>query len=677
MIAFDRRSVPRRLAVALVMVVGASSAFGQNAPGPETFARPPKTPLEFWEAADYLVRSGQAPLAAPYLRAFLKANPDDAVYLTIRDRYGPGSVLNLDRDPATAPMAAPILQNMQAAIRRNATDPTRLARFVQMLTKGSAERDYAVDRLREAGSFAVPALVQALGDPSVTPESRAAIVTGMGRLDRSAVPGLIGVLGSPDLRLGADAAEALGRIGDVRAVPFLTYPAAWKEASGLRDSARKAIEALTGRPFEFQPQAAVRVLADQAWDYHRHKGAMAAEPTELWLWEGETPPTMRVVPKTAAESILGGRFAREALSLDPSDRSAQVALVSLALEKAAERDGVGVVAERDPSGAFAAAVAAGPEVLSSVLRAAMADGHGTLAAEACLALGKVADRDARGTPERFSPLVEALSDPDRRVQYAAASALVDMNPTRPFPGSSRVVPMLARFVTNRAIRALVIDGNAIRGNTTVQVLQQIGYDTTLAESGPEAFREAVSNADVELILLEPSQLQGAWTANDTMTNLRADARTAGIPIFLYGPLRSQDRIDGLLKRFPRVAFVVSPVEPNLSREQIGRGSRRWAPVRSRPRRGSGSPRARRRCWPRSPPGPTARSPARSRRSSRTSRRRSRPRRRPMRWPRWGTFRASTRNAAWPMSCSMLPVRRPSAWGRPGPWPGASRGSARC
>src|SRR5262245_45878136 len=42
--------------------------------GPDRFARAPRTPLEYWDAADYLVRSGQAKLAAPYVDAFLKAN---------------------------------------------------------------------------------------------------------------------------------------------------------------------------------------------------------------------------------------------------------------------------------------------------------------------------------------------------------------------------------------------------------------------------------------------------------------------------------------------------------------------------------------------------------------------------------------------------------------------------
>ena len=52
------------------------------------------------------------------------------------------------------------------------------------------------------------------------------------------------------------------------------------------------------------------------------------------------------------------------------------------------------------------------------------------------------------------------SSPSRRVQLAAARALVDLDPRCPFPGSSQVVPILSRFVSTQAApRAVVIDGN--------------------------------------------------------------------------------------------------------------------------------------------------------------------------------------------------------------------------
>jgi len=54
---------------------------------------------------------------------------------------------------------------------------------------------------------------------------------------------------------------------------------------------------------------------------------------------------------------------------------AQVAFVSLALEKAVEGVGPAAFPANDPSGAFALALSTGPEVLGQVVRRALADGR--------------------------------------------------------------------------------------------------------------------------------------------------------------------------------------------------------------------------------------------------------------------------------------------------------------
>ncbi len=167
-------------------------------PGPEVFVKPPETPLELWDAVDYLVRTGQVQQAVPYLNALLKKQPDDATLLQIRDRYGAGSILRLDDYPETKAQARVLVDMLAAASRRSATRPERLARYIDALTKSPEEQQYAVERLREAGPYAVPALVEALQREGLDPEARRLIARNMGRLDRAAVPPLIATLDGPD-----------------------------------------------------------------------------------------------------------------------------------------------------------------------------------------------------------------------------------------------------------------------------------------------------------------------------------------------------------------------------------------------------------------------------------------------------------------------------------------------
>jgi len=553
------------------LVPGLITEVRGQVPGPESFHKQPETPMELWEVADYLVRTGQGRQAAPYLDKFMKSNPDDEVLLNIRDRYGVGSVLRLDNYPETRALAAPLASMLAAASHRNATRPERIERFIQTLTKSSEEQQYAVERLRESGPYAIPPLIRRLEEPNLSREDRSLLAYNMGRLDRSAVPALIAALNSQDGRVVSDVARVLGRIGDPRAVPYLTPLAAASPNSVVRDVARQSIAALTGRSFESQPRSPVRVLTDAARQYHLHKVAFPGDSTLIWNWDAnQKVPVPQTVSRSDAEYLLGQRLVRQALKLDPANREAQVVLLSQYLEKSVERVGLKAVTTIDPTRGYAAALAVGPAVLGEILRGAIADRKPELAGVAATALGQITNQDMMSKDGRVHPLVEALSAPGRRAQFAAARALVNMQPRHAFAGSSQVVPILARFVGNQsAPRAVVIDGNTARGGQLVGHLKAIGYDGVLTRTGSEGFQAAAETADVELVIIDAHMISGAWRLIDTVSNLRADARTAGIPIYIVGPLTLQYALDSTLQNYPGVKFLVTPSTPELLKQQLG------------------------------------------------------------------------------------------------------------
>ena len=196
------------------------------------------------------------------------------------------------------------------------------------------------------------------------------------------------------------------------------------------------------------------------------------------------------------------------------------------------------------------------------------------------ALGQVTDRNALGDGTRPGALVEALDATDRRVQFAAARALVGLDPRRPFPGSSRVVPTLARFVAaGAAPRAVVIDGNPDRGGLLVGFLKGLGYDAQIASTGEQGFRMAADSVDVELIAIDPNFVQGPWRLLDTLANLRADPQTAGIPTFVYGPLALIDRLAPTSGASRASGTLVTPTRMDLFQGEVARG---MAGLRARP-----------------------------------------------------------------------------------------------
>ncbi len=432
------------------------------------------------------------------------------------------------------------------------------------------EQDYAVRRLREAGADAVPFLVEALARPGLAPEDRAKILKNAAQLDRSAVAPLAAVLDSPDPVLAADAATVLGSVGDERCIPQLTFAASSPAAApAVRQAAQAAIAQLTSRPFAAQTRTPVEVLTDAAWRLHRHQVDLGPEPVAVWAWDKERGvPASTKVPRTEAEAILGNRFAKDALTLSPNDRKARVVQLSLNLEKAIEGAGFTAYKAEDQA-EFKAATAAGPTLVTEALKTAIADGKTDLAAVLATALGDVTDVQALTATGRPHPLVDALYRPGRRLQFAAARAIVKLAPKSSFPGSGRVVPTLARFLPKQIEgRAIVIDANPNRGSQLAGFLINLGYDSELEVTGARGFAAAAVAADVELILISHDLFGQQWTVNETLANLKTDARTAAIPVFIYGPLNVAYEHPSLERNYPGIKFLVQPVDAATLKKQI-------------------------------------------------------------------------------------------------------------
>jgi len=547
-----------------------------QAPGPELFAKQPETPEELWGAIDYLTRTGQSRQAVPFLDAFSKAEVDDATLLKLRDRHGAGSFLRLADDPATRPFAEPLTEKLNAAARRLAADPERIRGYIPALQASKEEQDYAVSRLRESGAFAVPALVAEMKKHDPTSPERERLVYNAGRLDTSSVPAWIAVLDSPDATLAAQAAGILGTLGDRRAVPFLTFPAASPGSPiPLKTAAALAIEKLTGKPFENQPRSPVHTLDDAAEALARHQYELPSGRVLLWRWdEAQGLPAPVLAERVDVEGIFGAKFAGQALLLEPNNRRAQVVRLGAVLERAVDKVGYGNFPAQDQA-TYAEALAAGPEVLGDLLRGAIATGRTDLAAATAQALGQVADPSLPSRGGKPHPLVEALSAPGRRLQLAAARAIVDLNPTRPFPGSSRVVPTLARFLLNQGRpRAVVIDGNPARGSQVAGALRGLGYEADVEATGERGFRAATESADVELIFTAHDNAAGSWDLQDVLSILRSDSRTSALPMFVYGPYDLPARRPNLARNYPGVKFIVyTPSPADLERQIGGRPSK--------------------------------------------------------------------------------------------------------
>ncbi|MFM7130100.1 MAG: hypothetical protein ACKO0V_12155, partial [bacterium] len=83
------------------------------------------------------------------------------------------------------------------------------------------------------------------------------------------------------------------------------------------------------------------------------------------------------------------------------------------------------------------------------------------------ALGEVMTTQDLVTPDgKPGTLARAVHSMDRRIQFEAARTMVDLAPEGQFPGSSTVVPALARFLQANPVspRAVIVHNNLVEGS---------------------------------------------------------------------------------------------------------------------------------------------------------------------------------------------------------------------
>src|SRR5690606_40506589 len=89
--------------------------------------------------------------------------------------------------------------------------------------------------------------------------------------------------------------------------------------------------------------------------------------------------------------------------------------------------------------------------------------------------------------------------------------------------------------------SVVVDPNRIRALETAGLFTELGFPASMVPTGMEGFRIAAAHGNIELAVLHPNVVR--WELSQTIANLRADSRTASIPVVIYGPAEIHDELD--------------------------------------------------------------------------------------------------------------------------------------
>lgn len=500
--------------------------------------RDPQTPGELLKAVGILQRLGAYSDARAFLERVTSLQLDAAQLAQLQTEVGSVLLVQLANDPSLMPEAGDFVQGVFAAVHQIQRDPRRMQQWIRELAGNDPEaRRVAMVELAKAGAHAVPVVLDAYRNPPAGLSAQALNSTLM-RIGDAAEAPLIAALGSPDSYVQTIAAQNLGRVGSARATVHLVRPHFLGDEK-LQTAATASLEQLGGHFPESAPAAAAS-LRRLAVEHLRGKPPVPAAfdgTLDMWTWNAESKNVVhdRLTVKEAA-AVAAARLARDAYELDP-EGSRQLLLIAR-LEVDQLLGGLDQLLPKEPGSAHALGVAFGLTAVSAALDRCLDEGYDA-AAIGCLELvGKLCGPSADDA-NCWRPLSRGLRSPDRRIRYAAARAIMNIDPRQAYAGASFFVEALIDLADVKGVPgAMVASPRTDVRQNLAGILLSLGFSVSQAREGRPCLREVLRSSDYDVLVLSDSV--STPTVDETVQQLRKDPQAKRLPVIL---LTRQDRSD--------------------------------------------------------------------------------------------------------------------------------------
>jgi len=438
---FNRKMVVSILAIALFVV---STGFCQSLE-------------ENWNDFLHYTKIGRFDLAKGYAQVVLESDPDPVKLFELSKENPAGfsfllRVHEIAPDAELAELAGKILRIIEQGrfIRRR--NPRIIVEEIKRLSTTERGKLAAVKRLKDAGEYAIPYILDVIADDSREDELPN-IVWALPQIGRPAIRPLVAALQTENIAVKAEIIRALGKTGYPQSLAYLKYSVEKDNSNELRDLAADSIRQIdpvaTGAP-------AAELFFRLAENYYYHSESLApaedADFANIWFWDSARQRLARgEVDKSYFNELMAMRCCEWALKADPGFGLA-IGLWLASFFKA-EATGVEMPAyfgDRHAD-ALVYATTAGPEYLHQALARAVKDRNADVALGAVEALATTAgEKSLLYTLGPAQPLLQALSFNDRAVRYSAAIAVALAGPQEGFAESRLVVENLAEALAQSA-----------------------------------------------------------------------------------------------------------------------------------------------------------------------------------------------------------------------------------
>jgi len=404
-----------------------------------------------WNDFLHYTKIGRFDLAKGYAQAVLNSQPDPVELLALSEANRAGvailqRVVDLAPDPQLVDVTKKVLAIVEQGKFIRRSDPKIIIEEVKRLTGTDRGWFIAVSRLRNAGEYSIPFMLDAITDNSRKDEWEN-IKRALPEIGKDGIRPLVAALQADDTALKADIINALGGINYPQALGYLKYVMEQDPSAELRSLAAESIRKIDPEALNV-PAAPLFYRLAESYYYHAEslQPAEVADFANVWFWDivGKRLLKERVDRKYFNE-LMAMRVCEWALKADPAFGWA-IGLWQAAYFKA-ESTGIDIPEYFGPGHADAMtyATTAGPEYLHQALGRAIKDRNAFVALGSIEALATTAGEKSLlyriGTAQ---PLVIALSDNNKPVKYSAAIAIAAAGPVARFPESKLVVANLAQ-----------------------------------------------------------------------------------------------------------------------------------------------------------------------------------------------------------------------------------------
>ncbi|MDI6732634.1 MAG: HEAT repeat domain-containing protein [Planctomycetota bacterium] len=561
---------------------------------------------ELYRGGIELVKRGKYADAYESFEKALRLNPSSDLVRFMIQETGDLILKEMLTNPDLRQTALRILEIGKGAHQRLVRSPEQIKALVAELDGPFDKKWGAINTLSAVGQRAVPYLIEQLADKSDI--KRATTMLALEKIGSEGVLPLIEALHSKSMMIRQNTAIVLGVIKDERALPALKRVYETKEESDeVRKFVSEALQKITRMDVRMLNPAKQYYYELAEKYYYSHSSVMINLYGEyvFWRWNDETDSLeMTETPDFAFNELLSEECCYDGLRLDDTYEPLWSLLLCVLLAKYNEADwALQTAMKKNKTGEIADDVLkrlqsdllkmqenlttsslGSRRYLYKALNRSLGDNNADVSALCLKALGEVGSSKDLPTiavkkkdviPPIGTPIVEALIHSDKRIRYAAAEALIKINPPEPFPNVDKVIPIINDALGESGVRIVLLiePSPEIRTSLRGELVRQNCF-VTEALSAEEGLKMAKRFPTKDLIILNNKTANEVVFSVDILVrkekysetvfdSLKDDIRSRGIPLIMTGSKEDLERAKNIYQ--DKVdAYLLTPIVDDYS-----------------------------------------------------------------------------------------------------------------